>query len=459
MPLAVEQIFGLPTMTFQRLGGCAQRENPQSIGCSSILVRNQTHKLIHRPVGQSELYDLKNDHQKLHNRHGQAQFSDIQRALEAQLLDWMVQTSDVRTFYRQSTFSMNSTSHFYPGAQFWLCGAGTRRKLLFRGDVLRDARTGEVLRHWPGATLHIEASQWAVRLERNGQPIARGWEDAEGVWLQEQNGEPQLLATDASGGFAPRFARFEGRAHAGWLRALWHEVVVNIVDGVPLPNLWVYDRAWHRDAAMMALVLERSGDLPLLEAWLASVESPFDRNNKGQREPDNLGQMLVVMALLDQPRHPLREQILSTLPEFTRDKHLVGLTDYAEHPVYATKWLKWGLAKLELDDAFEIPAVADSYDSLFWMAFREQSVTPPNRGHSDAYPYLTWAAAHFYGDAPPLSLMAQNAPFSWEAHASEADYARLSGIVPELQLSRCAAPHTWHAAEMFCYFWDAPTTA
>lgn len=71
-----------------------QREHPERIG-RSVMVRTQTHKLIHRPAGQSELYDLKNDPQELHNRHGQAQFSAIQRALEAQLLDWMVQTSDV----------------------------------------------------------------------------------------------------------------------------------------------------------------------------------------------------------------------------------------------------------------------------------------------------------------------------------------------------------------------------
>ena len=71
-----------------------QQDVPLSV-CRAAMVRTQTHKLIHRPDGVSELYDLTADPQELHNVHGQAAFASVQASLEHRLLDWYVQTSDV----------------------------------------------------------------------------------------------------------------------------------------------------------------------------------------------------------------------------------------------------------------------------------------------------------------------------------------------------------------------------
>jgi hypothetical protein len=62
----------------------------------------------------------------------------------------------------------------------------------------------------------------------------------------------------------------------------------------------------------------------------------------------------------------------------------------AEHPVYQTKWLKFALKSLGLDDPFRIPAVFDSYSSLFRMEYRSEHV-PGARFSSRTlalYPYL-----------------------------------------------------------------------
>lgn len=347
------------------------------------------------------------------------------------------------------------STHPYPGAKFWLCGVGTRRKLVVKNNGVFDAFTQECLHPFSAGKLSFLTGELAVDIEYS-EGTARVWENEDGVFFQDKSSDVRQLAQDASGSFQPKFPRFENHPHASELRPLAHEIAVNITQAGPLPNLWVYDKPWHRDAAMMALVLERSENLPLLEPWLSRVDSPFDLNNKGHREPDNLGQMLVIMALLEQPHHPLRAKILQVVPEFHKDNYIEGISDYAPRPVYQTKWLKWGLQKLGLDDPYQIPVVFDEYSSLFWMDYKNKHVDGPRFDveSSARYPYLRWAEAHFYGEAPPLELAVQDEtlPLSWEAHASEANYANLNSLLPELETLRCAAPHTWHGAEMFLYW-------
>ena len=77
--------------------GLQQQEHPDSVG-RAVMIRTATHKLIQRPTGVSELYNLVDDPRELHNRHGDAALADVQRELESRLLDWYVQTSDVTPF-------------------------------------------------------------------------------------------------------------------------------------------------------------------------------------------------------------------------------------------------------------------------------------------------------------------------------------------------------------------------
>ena len=103
--------------------------------------------------------------------------------------------------------------------------------------------------------------------------------------------------------------------------------------------------------------------------------------------------------------------------------------------------------------------MADGYSALFWMAYRDQHqpCEPFDSRDCALYPYLAWAEAHFQGGPPPWHLAGQDSPLTWEAQASEANYAGLSVIDPSLPAERCSAPHTWHAAEMFLYLWHSPT--
>ena len=139
--------------------------------------------------------------------------------------------------------------------------------------------------------------------------------------------------------------------------------------------------------------------------------------------------------------------------DYTRDNHLIGSTDFAEHFVYQTKWLKFGLQSLLLQDNYVIPKIYDKYDALFWWDYTCEHVAGDIFGKKDNnyYPYLTWAQGHFMGNDE--QTLPRNAvyPLTWETNASQADYEGIRILSKGLADSKTAAPHTWHSAEMFLY--------
>ena len=357
--------------------------------------------------------------------------------------------------------SINPSGRDWPGTpNFALFGVGHRRKLLYTEGVLSDALSGEMLERFEVSSAAYRPEAYRVDLNTPHGPVSL-FEDESGVWL-ERGGQREALG---EAGEPVKLPSFEGHPRADMLRVLHHELLVNVVGGAPLPNLFVYAKPWFRDAAMVALAFERTGNAGLLRAWVADLRDPFDRNNAGHEEPDNLGQVLTLIALTGfDATHPAVAGVLLAAESQSRDGHLEGLSDFAPHPVYQTKWLKYGLKRLGLDDPYTIPSVFDPYSALFWMGFLDQHV--PGSLFDDSLatpdPYLKWAEAHFLRaapggadrPAPPLGLAGRSFPLSWEAEASQADYAGLGRLSQPLILERRASPHTWHAAEMFLLLLD-----
>jgi choline-sulfatase len=77
--------------------GQQQQDFPDSVG-RVVAMRTATHRLVYRPTGQNELYDLRSDPQELNNCYADPAHHAIRQQLEARLLDWLVQTSDVTPF-------------------------------------------------------------------------------------------------------------------------------------------------------------------------------------------------------------------------------------------------------------------------------------------------------------------------------------------------------------------------
>ena len=339
-------------------------------------------------------------------------------------------------------------SYDVPDMKFFLFGMGARTKLLYRDGILFDARSGRELQRWNVRKEIIVPPDYLVSLETEDDGAVALREDSEAVWL-ERGGQRTAVEGTKSPVKLPDFA---GKKFPRVLRVLHQELLVNIVEAGPVPNFFVYEKPWYRDGAMVALALRETGNLDLLKPWILGLREPFDKNNKGETEADNLGQALFLVSLVADKSHPLVAKVLAEIQRFEKTdgtgKYILGRSDFADHPVYQTKWLKYGLRALGLPDRYIIPKVADGYSALFWMDYREQHVAGKDSDDRGRYPYLGWACDHFHGTKKsPLSN--RDYPLTWEEQASGARYDGLALISPDLVKKRLSPPHTWHAAETF----------
>jgi hypothetical protein len=300
------------------------------------------------------------------------------------------------------------------------------------------------LKRWKITKELIVPSEYMVYLETEDGRKIRIIENEKGVYIWDGNkvtiaGESKL-----------NLPTFEGYPYAPVLRVLHHEILINVHKGLPVPNFLVYKKPWFRDAALMAMVLKQTNNLPLIKDWIMAIRNPFDRNNQGISEADNLGQVLYLVSLVSDKNHPVVQTVLDSVQQFQKENYIEGKTDYALHPVFQTKWIKYGLKSLGLPDPYQIPAMYDSYSSLFWWDFKEQHVNGNrfDEANSQNYPYLVWAEDHFYGETRGM-LTNRNYPLSWESNASEAYYPGIQVLNENLVKQKVCIPHTWHAAEMF----------
>ena len=249
---------------------------------------------------------------------------------------------------------------------------------------------------------------------------------------------------------------FKGHPFEKQLDELYDEIVSQIVDGKPLANKYVYPHPWHRNAATTAMVLEKCGRIGLIRDWILSIKDPFDRLNKGNEEPDNLGQTLYLFGCVTNAAHPMVSKIIEIAKSrMDKDGYLVGTVDYGRHRVYSAKWLKLGLEKCGLDSSWvKVPREKDSYDDLFWMDGSRNPALAKKKLDMN-WPYLTWAAWHKAGRKfRPEDVPVKVGMMSWEAKGSEANYEGLRTVNSDWVRRKIAYPCDWHAAEMFLLLWE-----
>ena len=56
---------------------------------------------------------------------------------------------------------------------------------------------------------------------------------------------------------------------------------------------------------MRTLAFRETGNLDCIRDWILGLREPFDKNNKGETEADNLGQALFLLSLVSNTNHPL----------------------------------------------------------------------------------------------------------------------------------------------------------
>ncbi|MBN2003712.1 MAG: hypothetical protein JXA21_10180 [Anaerolineae bacterium] len=345
-----------------------------------------------------------------------------------------------------------------PELDFFIFGAGARHKFLYRKGQLLDVLTDETVFAGDMVQEVVNPPAYTVRFTTAEGDIIVIREDEHGIMLEHDADVQSLSALPVN------LPTFEGHPHETLLRILHHEILVNILPQGPVPNLFAYSRPWYREAAMAAMVLQRTGNLHLIRDWVRSLCEPFDQNNAGVCAPDNLGQILYLIALTHDQTHPLVPTILTTIPQFVHEDHghgsyISGLTDGAPHPIYQTQWLKFGLRALGLDDPFVVPWLEDSYAALCWWASVSDYIGKPGGYHANEEnrPHLAWAEAHFFRQPPPLHLAGPKYPLSWEAQSPHADYEGMRRVALPFEDQKLCMPHSWHAAEMFLYLYEQPS--
>jgi hypothetical protein len=342
-----------------------------------------------------------------------------------------------------------ATSDRVPNERFFLFGMGLRTKFVYQAGRLATAPEGKTLREWQVREECIVPSDYRVVLTTTDGETVTIAEDESGVWLSQGGERQRLEGTEA----AVKLPDFAGHRFPAVLRVLHQELLVNVTAQGPVPNFYVYTKPWYRDAAMMAIAFKETGNLDTIRDWILGLQEPYDRNNAGESEADNLGQVLYLISLVSDHAHPLVAKVLAEISRLEQERdgirYIRGRSDFAEHPVYQTKWLKLGLRALKLPDPYVIPKEKDTYSALFWMDFKDAYV-PGDQADRGDYPYLGWACDHFHGEKKsPLSN--RGYPLTWEAKASQANYAGIRDLSEAYAQQKIAAPHTWHAAEAFLY--------
>lgn len=343
-----------------------------------------------------------------------------------------------------------------PNVKFFQFGMGNRTKLLYKNGVLLDAIKGDTLRKWKVKEEIIVPFTYMVHLITSDNKKITIREDSSAVWIYSRWKKEMISGTNTP----VKLPEFEENRYPRIMKVLLHEILMNIVDSKPLPNFYVYKKPWRRDAAMMAFCLELTGNTDLIKDWVLNLDDPYDRNNAGETEADNLGETLYLISLFNGTKHPLYPKILDEAKKFEvkdgADKYISGRTDFHSTPVYQTKWLNYGLSRLHVKSPYTIPYMVDDYSALFWWDYTSYYMTgfPDAVDYAD-YPYLAWASGHFHKilDGPVSS---HDYPLTWEANASQADYQGMSIIDPAFAAAKVATPHTWHAAEMFLYLKALP---
>ncbi|GAB4049891.1 hypothetical protein [Spirosoma litoris] len=339
-----------------------------------------------------------------------------------------------------------------PDLKFFLFGMGDRLKLIYRKGRLLNALTGNIEEQWHVKEEIIVPSEYLVQLTLADRQIIQIREDETGVWLLQTGKRPRLIPGTRSRLLLPHFA---DHPYGPILRVLHQEVLINVINGRPTPNFLVYLKPWYRDAALMAMVMRETNNLSLINDWIMAIRDPFDRNNYGISEADNLGEVLFLTSLVADKSHPVVQTVRDSVRKFQKDTYIIGKTDNAEHPVFQTNWLKYGLKSLGLPDPYVLPKQYDSYASLCWWNLTNEPVTPTKSDERLAAnrPYLAWAEDHFY-NRPGVSekraiVGSLDYPLSWEQQSSLAHYPGLTVLDKEFVKQKLAFPHAWHAAEMF----------
>ena len=183
---------------------------------------------------------------------------------------WLLDPAGALQEYRQNLTHLRPqypTQDSLPDLHFFLFGMGNRMKLIYRDGRLLNARTGNIERQWDVQEEIIVPSEYTVQLELRPTPGSLAQtvqirEDEAGVWILQTGQRTRLIRGTRSPLNLPRFAN---TPNGPVLRVLHQEVLINIFDGQPLTNFFVFDAPIPPDVPRIVAVLRLTDNVELVD--------------------------------------------------------------------------------------------------------------------------------------------------------------------------------------------------
>ena len=335
---------------------------------------------------------------------------------------------------------------------YYLFGMGNRKKILFKDGNLIDLDSKKTLYELSVKNYLIVPNEYTVLLSTTQGDYIKIYENEDGIFIQKNEKNVNIEGTD----YYIDLESFKGQKYKNIKKVLYNEILFNIKDSIPYPNIFVYDSVWYRDGAMVAMALEQTNNVDLIERWISSIDKIYDLQNDNNKEPDNLGELLYICSVSSNSHDELISKIISEAEkikkEDTNGNYLYGLTDGNYHSIYQNKWYNFGLSSLNIDNKFNYKKEKDSYDALTWW-YGKDSNTYYESNLNESYPYLSLAQYHKTGKGV-IYLNKHLYPLSYEKNGSEADYENMYIIDKYYTDNKISPTHTWAASEFLLFLLD-----
>lgn len=326
-------------------------------------------------------------------------------------------------------------------------GMGLRNKfILYKKNTglyeLKDYYTDEVI--LKNIEINSIDTLYYIAKGKCGSDNIQIKENENGIYLYRNN--KKIILDESMKINIPDFSKYK---YEDKLRILFYEVMINMTENGPKPNFIVYKNSFYRDAALAAMVCNKTGNMQVLTKWIEGMNSVYDHARVSVNEPDNLGQVLFLQSLVKNKNKKLINDVIIEAERITDSRGVLnGITDGDNHPIYATGWLKFGLESLGMDSSkWKLPLdVEDSYADLLWFYNSEwmKKYKQSHQYHCDtAWQYLDYARAHFFNYPIEKRDKKNNEfPLSYEV-GSNADYFKY--FDEDIYKLHLATPHIWGA--------------
>lgn len=346
----------------------------------------------------------------------------------------------------------NEKVNFLNDNSYYFFGFGNRKKIVFVDSKLIDIETKEVIYEFDLKSSLIIPNIYTVIIETKEGQFIKLYEDEKGVHFSSETDNYIIEGTDV---FIDLY-KFDNQKYKNIKRVLYGEILFNIKDSVIYPNILVYDKPWYRDAALGTMVLKQTGNLDLISDWVYNITDVYDRQNNGNSETDNLGELLYIISTQKNRNNKLINKIKSEAEKNANSNlygdYLCGSTDFGKRCMYQNLWYRFGLESLNEKYEFSMPNDIDDYTSMVWW-YDYDAIDGVDAVVDVNYPYLTYANFHNSGRG---KIVVNNSlyPLSWEKNASQANYNEMD-ILGDYYVDNKISPlHVWSASEMLLFLLD-----